>query len=260
MFLLLILSGVNESKVQAEAGVFPITTDVAGIETKMAEYIEAHQDTTAGLAYSVFCGNEDLVTGYYGYADIENHLAVDDETVFEWGSASKIMVWVSVMQLAEQGRLDLDADIREYLPKDFLSNARYDTAITMVNLMNHSAGFQEDYVDLFVKDCTDFTCLEDALAAHKPEQIFEPGALTAYSNWSTALAAFVVERVSGMSYVEYVHQHIFEPLGMEHIAIAMDLSDNDWVAAKRKEPGSFFSHLLITIVEQMSLAIITVSG
>ena len=94
MFLLLILSGVNESKVQAEAGVFPITTDVAGIETKMAEYIEAHQDTTAGLAYSVFCGNEDLVTGYYGYADIENHLAVDDETVFEWGSASKIMVWV----------------------------------------------------------------------------------------------------------------------------------------------------------------------
>ena len=239
MLLIFILSGVNEIKVQAEDGAFPFTTDGSEIETKIMEYIKEHQDTTAGLAYSVFSGSEDLITGYYGYADIENHISVDDETVFEWGSASKIMVWISVMQLAEQGKLDFNADIREYLPSGFLSNVRYDSAITMVNLMNHSAGFQEDYVDLFVKDCTDFTCLEDALAAHKPEQIFEPGTVTAYSNWSTALAAFVVERVSGMGYVEYVHQNIFEPLGMEHSAIAMDLSDNEWVAAKRKELKSY---------------------
>ena len=105
--------------------------------------------------------------------------------------------------------------------------------------MNHSASFQEDYTDLFVKDVDAYSNLEEAILEHQPEQIFEPGTMVAYSNWSTALAAYVVEKVSGMDYVEYVHANIFEPLGMEHSAIAMDLSDNEWVAEKRKELMSY---------------------
>lgn len=109
----------------------------------------------------------------------------------------------------------------------------------MIHLMNHSASFQEDYTDLFVKDVDAYSNLEEAILEHQPEQIFEPGTMVAYSNWSTALAAYVVEQVSGMDYVEYVHANIFEPLGMEHSAIAVDLSDNEWVAEKRKELMSY---------------------
>lgn len=109
----------------------------------------------------------------------------------------------------------------------------------MIHLMNHSASFQEDYTDLFVKDVDAYSNLEEAILEHQPEQIFESGTMVAYSNWSTALAAYVVEQVSGMDYVEYVHANIFEPLGMEHSAIAVDLSDNEWVAEKRKELMSY---------------------
>lgn len=109
----------------------------------------------------------------------------------------------------------------------------------MIHLMNHSASIQEDYTDLFVKDVDAYLNLEEAILEHQPEQIFEPGTMVAYSNWSTVLAAYVVEQVSGMDYVEYVHANIFEPLGMEHSAIAVDLSDNEWVAEKRKELMSY---------------------
>ena len=109
----------------------------------------------------------------------------------------------------------------------------------MIHLMNHSESFQEDYTDLFVKDVDAYSNLEEAILEHQPEQIFEPGTMVAYSNWSTVLAAYVVEQVSGMDYVEYVHANIFEPLGMEHSAIAVDLSDNEWVAEKRKELMSY---------------------
>lgn len=80
---------------------------------------------------------------------------------------------------------------------------------------------------------------EKALLAYQPAQIFEPGTIEAYSNWSTALAAYIVEQVSGMDFVGYVHVNIFKPLKMEHSAIAMDLSDNEWVAEKREELWSY---------------------
>ena len=73
------------------------------------------------------------------------------------------------------------------------------------------------------------------MLAHEPEQIYEPGTVTAYSNWGVALAAYIVECVSGMSFADYVHQNIFEPLGMEHTAIAVNLSDNTWVQEQRSE-------------------------
>ena len=80
----------------------------------------------------------------FGYTDKEKKLAVDDKSVFEWGSTTKITVWVSVMQLWEEGKIDLKTDIREYLPQNLLKNLKYDKPITMLDLMNHQAGF-EDY-------------------------------------------------------------------------------------------------------------------
>lgn len=113
----------------------------------------------------------------------------------------------------------------------------------MYNLMNHNAGWQEVPVELFVSDADVVKDLGDALKASEPAQIYEPGTVTAYSNWGAALAGYIVERISGMPFYEYVHQNIFEPLGMAHTALAADLSDNTWVQQKRRELACYTTEM-----------------
>ena len=204
------------------------------IGQKIDAFYQDHIDTAAGMAVAVFDENGVNYQGYYGYSNLEEQTPVDENTVFDWGSSTKTLVWVSVMQLWEQGKIDLEEDIREYLPEGFLTNLRYDTPIRMIDLMNHRAGFQEYYTDMFLRPQYDFLSLEDALQIDQPVQIFEPDTVTAYSNWGVALAGYIVERVSGMNFCDYVHENIFEPLGMEHSALAPDLSDNGWVRGQRE--------------------------
>lgn len=203
--------------------------------SRIEEFVSQHEDTTAAFSVSVFNSSETIYSGYFGYGDKENGIVNDSSTVMEWGSATKLLVWVSVMQLWEQGKIDLDTDIREYLPDGFLKNQRYDTPVTMTHLMNHSAGYQETYADLFIKNTERIPSLEEALKAHYPAQIYEPGTVSAYSNWGVALAGFIVERISGESFSGYVHKNIFAPLNMNNSALAPDLSDNEQVASKRTQ-------------------------
>jgi len=169
----------------------------------------------------------------YGSTNLENNIVNDADSVFEWGSCTKLLTWTSVMQLVEDGKLDLNKDIREYLPKDFFHKLNYKDPITMLNLMNHNAGWQEMATDLFLGDKKDIKELGDALRYIEPEQVNRPGTVVAYSNWGAALAGYIVECVSGQSFSDYVHQNIFEPLGMDHTALFADLSDNQWVYDKR---------------------------
>ena len=106
----------------------------------------------------------------------------------------------------------------------------------MLNLMNHNAGFQESmYENQLAAEDELYGSLEEAVKACECYQAYHVGEHTAYSNWGTALAALIVERVSGMSYVDYVRQNIFKPLGMEHTSVGMHMEDNDWVRKQREE-------------------------
>ena len=205
------------------------------IEKKLSELIEENESITPSVSIRVFGQNDDICSVIYGMADTENNVAADEETVYEWGSVSKLLVWVSAMQLYEEGSLELDKDIREYLPKDFLKNLSFDEPITMLDLMSHNAGFQEPYKSLETDALEALMPLDKALAETEPAQINAPREAVAYSNWGAALAAYVVENVSGMDYADYVKKNIFERLGMEHTAIKPDLSDNPWVAEARKK-------------------------
>ena len=202
---------------------------------RLDAFIAEHEDTTAGLAAAVFGKDDVEYIKYAGYADIEGGVPVDEETVFEWGSVTKLLVWVSAMQLVERGELDLEADVRTYLPEGFLRNLKFDGSVTMQNLMNHNAGFQELGVDIILPGEGRIKSLEEALRAYEPEQVYAPGTVVAYSNWGVALAGYIVERISGMSFADYVHKNIFQPLGMARTALMPDLSDNDWVREKRAE-------------------------
>lgn len=198
-------------------------------------FVKEHESTTAGVAIAVFDRNQEIYKNYFGYADIENQVPLNQDNVMEWGSITKVTVWISVMQLWEQGKIDLNEDIRTYLPEGFLTNLNYDTPITMLNLMNHKAGFQEMFVDGAQKDREHFRSLGEQLKLHEPQQVYDPGTVMAYSNWGSALAGYIVECISGQSFDAYVQEHIFKKLGMNHTTIACDLSDNQEVWEKRQE-------------------------
>lgn len=203
------------------------------IESSVDAYVTEHKKTTAAVSVAVFTGDKVLMNKAYGYTDIENAVINDDDTVFEWGSCSKLLVWTSVMQLVESGKIDLNQDIRTYLPTGFLKKLSYEKPITMLNLMNHNAGWQETVTDLFYNDKNDIKDLGKSLQMIEPDQVHEPGTVVSYSNWGCALAGYIVERVSKESYSDYVQDHIFKPLRMEHTSVRADMSDNEWVAGKR---------------------------
>jgi CubicO group peptidase (beta-lactamase class C family) len=116
------------------------------------------------------------------------------------------------MQLVEQGKLDLDRDINDYL--DFKVNSSFSKPITMRNLMTHRAGFEEGIKSILTYDPKQFTTTEDYLKNHQRPTLFPPGEVPAYSNYGTALAGYIVQRVSGESHESYVERHIYAPLGM----------------------------------------------
>lgn len=204
-------------------------------------YASQHEDSTSGMAVAVFESDAVLYSDYFGYSDMDEGTSVSEDTVFEWGSISKLLIWVSVFQLWEDGQIELNKDVRDYLPEDFRSELQYETEVTMLNLMNHDAGFEDFTVDLFSKSLPEHYSLDSTILEFEPRQIYKPGTVTAYSNWGTSLAALVVEEVTGMRYVDYVHENIFEPLGMDRTALYPDLSDNEWVQENRKMTESYIN-------------------
>ena len=200
----------------------------------VSRFVNDHKETTAGLAVTVFDSHEVLYEHYFGLQDTGLDDAVEPSSVFEWGSVSKLLVWTSVMQQWEAGRIDLEADIRTYVPQDWFRKLPPGAEITMLDLMNHQAGFQDTLVGLFVTDQDSPFDLGAALQAAEPPLIYPPGQITAYSNWGTTLAAYIVEQVSGLTFADYVHEYIFVPLGMNQTALLPDLSDNPTVRERRQ--------------------------
>ncbi|MCL2621117.1 MAG: beta-lactamase family protein [Defluviitaleaceae bacterium] len=204
------------------------------------DFVRQNEATTAAMSVSVFTGNDVLLEQHHGRINIANNVANHPEAVFEWGSATKLLVPVSALQLAERGLLDLNEDIRNHLPQGFLTGLRYDEPITMMHLLNHTAGFQNTFLEFNVAAREGTTSgLGEALEVFQPPQIFRPGSVTAYSNFGTALAGYVIERVSGIPFHAYVEANIFTPLGMTQTALAPNLSDNLWVQAQREHTHGY---------------------
>jgi CubicO group peptidase (beta-lactamase class C family) len=158
----------------------------------------------------------------YGYSDIAARRPVDpDRTLFRVGSTSKLFTWTAVMQLVEQGKIELDADVNRYL--DFKIPPRDGKPVTMRNIMTHTAGFEETLKSLIETDPSRLLTLQAIVKRWTPERIFPAGSTPAYSNYAAALAGYIVARVSGESFEDYIDRHIFAPLGMEHSSFQQPL-------------------------------------
>ncbi len=168
----------------------------------------------AGAVVVIVKDGDVLTQRGFGYADIAARKPVDPaKTLFRVGSTSKLFTWTAVMQLVEQGKIDLDADVNRYL--DFKIPPYQGKPITMRQIMTHTAGFEDAFRGGITYSGT-VDQLGDVVKRMLPARIYEPGTTPAYSNYATALAGYIVERVTGMPFDEYIERNIFQPLGMTH--------------------------------------------
>jgi CubicO group peptidase (beta-lactamase class C family) len=217
------------------------------LDREMRELVETNNLPNAAIAL-VKDGDIVFLEGY-GYADIERNVEADPRgSLFRTGSVAKIFTWTAVMQLVEQGLIDLDSDVNEYLdfalPGRIHGKGRYyqPPPITMNHLLSHTSGFEDVLEGLFLLQEEDFMTLNEYLVTRIPARIFPPGTVMAYSNWGTALAGYIVERVSGIPFGEYIENHIFVPLGMESSTFTQPLPgqlSNRLVGAYRYVDGQF---------------------
>ncbi|WP_052400789.1 serine hydrolase domain-containing protein [Oceanobacillus jeddahense] len=229
VFLYILLLGLCfPASFSAAENTTPSGIPIDDLEEFVDDYAEEYiGDTVAGASIIAIKDNQIVLSKGYGYADVENQIPMDPEaTVLEWGSITKLFVWVSAMQLAEQGKLDLEEDIRTYLPEGFLTKLNYDDPITILNLMHHNAGFEDNIFDLLFDSPEHLVSLEEVLKTAEPEQVFKPGEVVAYSNYSTSLAAYIIEEITGQPFDEYVEEHIFEELEMNHSTMHLPMEDN----------------------------------
>ena len=169
----------------------------------------------AGAVVVVVKDGQVLFEKGYGVSDVKTQAPVDPKTtMFRPGSVSKLFTWTAVMQLAEAHKVDLDTDVNTYL--DFKIPPYEGKPITLRNLMTHTPGFEETDKNLFMTDPKKMMSLEQALKSWTPTRVFAPGEVPAYSNYGAALAGYIVQRVSGEDFDDYIANHIFTPLGMKH--------------------------------------------
>jgi CubicO group peptidase (beta-lactamase class C family) len=179
----------------------------------------------AGAVVAVVKDGKVLFERGYGYSDAEKKTPVSpQDTLFRPGSISKLFTWTAVMQQVEQGKLNLDADVNQYL--DYKIPQTFGKPTTLRDIMTHRSGLEETIKDLFVGQEKDLTPMAKYLPTHLPAQIFAPGTVPAYSNYATTAAAYIVQRVSGQDFYDYVDEHFFKPLNMTRATFRQPLPES----------------------------------
>jgi CubicO group peptidase (beta-lactamase class C family) len=151
-------------------------------------------------------------TAYVGVTSVENPLPVDETTLFQFGSTGKTYTATAVLRLVEQGLVDLDAPVRTYVPELVLKDEATAANVTVLQLLNHTAGWEGDLMD-------DMGNGDDALEKYVArmatiEQVTPLGATVSYNNASLSLAGRVIEKVTGSTYERAMSELVLEPLGL----------------------------------------------
>jgi CubicO group peptidase (beta-lactamase class C family) len=180
------------------------------VDGVMAQQIATRE--VAGAIVTVVYRDKVLFSRGYGFADIDKGIAVDgQQTLFRPGSVSKMFTWSALLQQVEAGRVDLDADVNTYL--DFKIPEYEGKPVRVRDLLSHTPGMS-DVGGLTAPTPDKITPYVEWMKTHIPVRHWAPGTETSYSNYGSVLAGYIVERVSGEAFPDYVEKHIFAPLGM----------------------------------------------
>ena len=168
-----------------------------------------------GVTVSIVQNGEMLFSRGYGYADEKNKVLVDpDTTQFPVASVSKLFTFTAIMQLVEKGDLSLDDHVADILEFDEI-NHQY-TPITIRQLMNHSAGFEESFLGSSLSsDSTQDEPLLEYIRKFRQERVRENGKYIVYSNYGVILAGAIIEKVKAMPFERYMQNKILSPLNMK---------------------------------------------
>ena len=197
--------------------------------------LQLERSDVAGASVLVMKDGETLLLKGYGYSDLKAKQPVDpSSTIFRLASISKLFTWISAMQLVEQGKLDLDVDVQRYLDFPIKANNGIAAPITLRNLMTHTAGFEETIRNTGVTDHKYYLGLREFLIENQPRRLFEPGKIPAYSNYGVGLGSYIVQRVSGEPFEQYVADHVFSPLGMTRVGLALSFPTSRLAFQRRR--------------------------
>ncbi|MEV0644020.1 serine hydrolase domain-containing protein [Phytomonospora sp. NPDC050363] len=215
----LLTAAVTTATLLAATPAHAETTDLPGI-AQLADAVVSEQLSTGdvpGAAVVIVAGGEVVHTAGYGLADIASGTPFDPATTgFYTASTAKLFTAAAVLQLADRGLLDLDADVNDHLTAFDVPDTFPGKPVTLEHLLTHTAGFDPDGGTFATSaiDPADLPTLADSLAETMPERVREPGTVLAYDNYGVALAGHIVEQVAGVPYDRHIAENVFAPLGM----------------------------------------------
>src|SRR3954469_16588990 len=186
-----------------------MTLDGAALEARLAELADKHE--VVGASVAVMVGNE-ITEAVTGTANLRSGLPVSTETVFQIGSITKVYTATLVMQLVDEGLVDLDAPVRTYLPEFRLGDETAASAITVRQLLSHTSGIDGDVFDEFGRGDECVEKYVDAMAALA--QTSDPGAFFSYCNAGYVVLGHIVERLRHCSWDAALRTYLLEPLGL----------------------------------------------
>ena len=214
----------------------PRPSRITAIDERLQESTRelAEELGVPGVAVGIFHEEQERYA-FHGVTSVENPLPVDASTLYQFGSTGKTYTSVALLRLVEAGRVELDAPVRTYVPELKLQDSRVAETVTVLQLLNHTAGWDGD-------DFTDTGDGDDALAKYVEHmaglrQITPPGFIVAYNNASLSLAGRVIEKVTGMAYERAIKELVLDPVGLEHtFFFPNDVMTRRFVVGHRREP------------------------
>ena len=217
----------------------PLTAETAAEFLEKFFHSELAKPHYTGAAVVIVKDGAVIAQEGFGLADAERKEAVDPAgTLFRIASVSKTFTAVAVMQLVEQGKIDLDEDIRAYLPELKFDNP-FDTPVTVADLLTHRSGFEprEPQSGDLHTDYDLHVSMEDYAKQHMPPVVREPGTAYMYDNFAYLLLGLIVENVSGQPFEDYMAEHVFSPLGMDSGGFILDRERLERLATGYPAPG-----------------------
>jgi CubicO group peptidase (beta-lactamase class C family) len=232
--VLLVAAGFGLTSAAARKQVYTVSTgfhsspakiDPADLDKFLDEFFTQQMAELGipGAAVTVVQEGEIIATKGYGYADLENRTPVDPSTtLMRTGSTCKLVTATAVLQLVEEGRLDLNADVNGYL-ENLVIPAETFGSVTLQQLLTHTAGFEDRVIGSLTIDPEEYLSLEEYLQGNIPQRVLEPGTIHSYSNFSFGLIGLIIDQTAGVPFENYAAEHIFQPLGMDRSSFEQPL-------------------------------------
>ena len=232
-------------------------SDVAELESYLDRLVKS--GNPPGLSLVVVKDGKIVYNNAFGFADSPNGVKADTDTVYHWWSMTKIPTAIAIMQLHEQGKLNLDEAVTEYLPWfEVTYPSETSLVITVRHLVQHTSGLPDtipamigwvhyddasrDQTEIVKKYLPDFKKLK-----------FEPGTKAVYSNLNYMVLGAVIEAVSGQSYETYIVENILKPLGMSQTGFVYSPSMAEHEAFGTLPVVHFYTPLLPTLLDTSAL-------